>query len=108
MLRSSLLSSITSIDEWVALSGQRVRFTPKQFSMLKVLVRYYGQVVTFKELLEEVWGPEYTDDRTYIKVFINRIRTKIHDDPVTSKYIWTHRGLGYMFRPTATIRWYNG
>ncbi len=95
-------------EEWVAISGQRVHFTPKQFSMLKVLVRYYGQVVTFNKLLEEVWGPEYTDERTYIKVFISRIRIKIHDDPVNSKYIFTYRGSGYMFRSTATIRWYNG
>jgi two-component system KDP operon response regulator KdpE len=81
----------------VTLSGQGVKLTPTEYSLLHQLVLHRGKVLTHEMLLRSVWGPEYDGEKEYIRVFVNRIRKKIGDDPTDPKYIWTQPGVGYRF-----------
>ena len=63
------------------------------------MMRYAGKVVTHRLLLEEVWGPEYRDSVHYLRVFINRLRRKIEDDPSRPTHIVTEPGVGYRILP---------
>lgn len=63
--------------------------------MLAYLMRHTGRIVTHRMLLRDVWGPEYGRETQYLRVFINRLRRKIEDDPAHPHYIVTEPGVGY-------------
>lgn len=69
--------------------------TPREFDVLAYLLYHAGKVVTHRLLLQEVWGPEYGRETQYLRVFINRLRRKIEDDPSHPRYIMTEPGVGY-------------
>ena len=75
--------------------------TPREFDVLAYLVRNAGRVVTHRLLLGEVWGPEYDSETHYLRVFINRLRRKIEDDPAHPHVIVTEPGVGYRLLPVA-------
>ena len=74
-----------------------VRLTPKEFEMLRYLVSQEGRVVTHRELLQAVWGPDYGDQSDYLRVFITHLRKKIEPDPAQPRYIVTEPWVGYRF-----------
>ncbi|MBV9280453.1 MAG: response regulator transcription factor [Chloroflexi bacterium] len=76
-------------------NGARLELTPREFDVLAYLMRHSGKVVTHRVLLQEVWGPEYGRETQYLRVFINRLRRKIEDDPSHPRYIATEPGVGY-------------
>ncbi len=84
----------------VAVSGQDVHLTPKQFDLLVVLAQHAGQVLTHRALLQAVWGTN-ADQPEYLRVHIGQLRKKIEtsDEP---RYIVTEPWIGYRFRPTGT------
>jgi len=61
------------------------------------LVRNEGRVLSNQMLLERVWGPEYTTETDYIKVYIQRLREKLEEDPRNPRMILSERGIGYKF-----------
>ncbi|HEX8918181.1 MAG TPA: response regulator transcription factor [Chloroflexota bacterium] len=69
--------------------------TPREFDVLAFLMRHTGRVITHRVLLQEVWGPQYGMEAHYLRVFINRLRHKIEDDPSHPRYIITEPGVGY-------------
>ena len=69
--------------------------TPREFDVLSYLMRHAGKVVTHRLLLADVWGPTYEGETQYLRVFINRLRRKIEDDPPHPRYIVTEPGVGY-------------
>ncbi|MBE2269503.1 MAG: response regulator transcription factor [Anaerolinea sp.] len=71
--------------------------TPKEFSLLGVLVRNAGRVVPREELVTEAWGEEYADAIDSLKLYIHYLRQKIERDPEHPDYILTSRGVGYRF-----------
>ncbi len=73
--------------------------TPREFAVLAHLMRHSGKVVTHRQVLVEVWGPEYAHETQYVHVFVNRLRHKIEDDPAHPRYIVTEPGVGYRFLP---------
>lgn len=79
--------------------GTPLDLTPREFDVLAYLVRHAGKVVTHRLLLAEVWGPEYGGETQYLRVFINRLRHKIEDEPSHPRYIQTEPGVGYRFLP---------
>jgi two-component system, OmpR family, KDP operon response regulator KdpE len=79
--------------------GQAVELTPREFDVLAYLIRHAGKVVTHRLLLAEVWGPQYKCETQYLRVFINRLRAKIEDDPAHPRYIATEPGVGYRVLP---------
>lgn len=75
--------------------GNRLAMTMTELRLLLYLADNIGHTVSHEQILEEVWGPEYINDRAYIKVFIRRLREKLEPDPSHPRYILTERGIGY-------------
>jgi len=83
----------------VLVRGQPVELTGTEYRLLYHLVRNAGQVMTHEALLARVWGREYTDELSYLKSYINRLRSKLERDPHHPEYILTEYAVGYWFRP---------
>lgn len=82
----------------VRVSGREVRLSPKQYRLLQVLVANAGKVVTHGQLLAEVWGPAHREDVHYLRVFVQKLRRQIEDDPARPVYLITELGVGYRLR----------
>jgi two-component system, OmpR family, KDP operon response regulator KdpE len=78
--------------------GQEIHLTPKEFEMLHYLMQHAGRPVPHHRLLTSIWGPEYGNEREYLRVLINQLRKKIEDDPSRPSYILTESYIGYRFR----------
>ena len=74
-----------------------IRLTPTEFALLAQLVSHAGKVVTHRQLLQKVWGPEYGDEAEYLRVYVQRLRRKIEPEPATPHYLLTEPGVGYRF-----------
>ena len=79
----------------VSVDGQNVELTPIEFKLLACLAEQEGKVLAHRFLLNQVWGPDYEDDRQYLKLYIWYLRQKIEDNPNNPKLILTQRGAGY-------------
>jgi two-component system KDP operon response regulator KdpE len=87
---------IIDSESWeVRLRGDRVELTSTEARLLFYLAENAGRVLSHRQILTEVWGPEYIDNLDYTKLFIWRLRQKIEDDPSHPRYILTERGIGY-------------
>lgn len=79
--------------------GQReIKLTPTEYEILKYLVAHAGKVVTHQQLLRQVWGPAYTNEPHYVRVYVGQLRHKIESDPAQPRYILTEPGVGYRLR----------
>jgi two-component system KDP operon response regulator KdpE len=74
-----------------------IRLTPTQWHVVEVLVRNRGKLVTQQELLQEVWGPGYSEETHYLRVFLAQIRRKLEADPSHPRHFITEPGMGYRF-----------
>ncbi|MBA2680923.1 MAG: response regulator transcription factor [Ktedonobacteraceae bacterium] len=81
----------------VRLRGSEVRLSPTEFAFLKLLVINVNKVVTHRTLLQSIWGPEYSGESEYLRVYINRLRHKLEVDPANPRYLLTEPGVGYRF-----------
>jgi DNA-binding response OmpR family regulator len=81
----------------VTVEGDQVKLTPTEYRLLAYLVQNAGQVLTFTQILQNVWGWEYQDDLDYVRVYVWHLRQKIEQDPKNPKYIQTEIGVGYRF-----------
>jgi two-component system KDP operon response regulator KdpE len=79
----------------VALAGQPLALTPTEYAVLAELAANLGRVVTSRQLLKRVWGPQYGDATDYVKGVIRRLRVKLEPDPARPRYILTEPHLGY-------------
>ena len=79
----------------VTARGRRVRLTPKEFELLRYLVAHANKVLSHRELLQAVWGPDYGDQVDYLRVFVNQLRKKIEANPSTPAYLLTEPWVGY-------------
>jgi two-component system KDP operon response regulator KdpE len=78
--------------------GEEVHLTPIEYKLLAALVRSMGRVVTQRQLLHEVWGPEYTDAPHYLRIYMQHLRHKLEADPARPRYLLTEPGVGYRLR----------
>lgn len=78
-------------------NNQLVRLTSTEYSLLALLVKNEGKVLTHQYLLRAIWGPGYIHQSQYLRVFIAQIRKKIEDDPNRPVYLITESGVGYRF-----------
>ncbi len=85
----------------VTVNEERVKLTPREFRLFALLVENAGRILTHKQILEKVWGWEYTDDLDYVRIYISHLRQKIEPTPVLPRYIITEPGVGYYFQKTA-------
>jgi len=79
----------------VTVAGREVQLTPTEYDLLRVLVVHAGKVLTHRQILREVWGPEYMDETHYLRVYFGQLRQKLEDDPARPKLILTEAGVGY-------------
>jgi len=79
----------------VQLHGQALHLTPTEFKLLARLVRSAGRVVTHRQLLADVWGPEYTDHVHYLRLYMAQLRAKIEREPAEPRHLLTETGVGY-------------
>jgi two-component system alkaline phosphatase synthesis response regulator PhoP len=75
-----------------------IELTPTEFRLLAALVRRLDCVIPHRQLLRQVWGPEYSDEVHYLKLYIRYLRQKLEKDPANPKYLLTEWGVGYRFR----------
>jgi len=78
--------------------GAAVRLTPTQWHIVEVLVRNAGRLVTYEQLLQEVWGPTYGKETNYLRVFMTQIRQKLEPDSSAPRYFITEPGIGFRFQ----------
>lgn len=81
----------------VFVNGQEVALTPKEFDVLRYLLRNCGRVLSPEAILTNIWGSEYAGDRQLLKQFIYRLRSKLEPNPSQPQYLITIRGSGYVF-----------
>ncbi|HWS76326.1 MAG TPA: response regulator [Quisquiliibacterium sp.] len=75
--------------------GAAVHLTPTEFRLLARLVRSAGQVVTHRQLLLEVWGPEYVEHTHYLRLYMAQLRAKLEAEPADPQVLLTETGVGY-------------
>jgi two-component system, OmpR family, KDP operon response regulator KdpE len=85
-------------DRRVVRGGQEVHLTPIEFDLVRVLAQHGGRLVTHRQLLQEVWGPEYGQETHYLRVHVAHIRAKLEIDPSRPQYLITEPGVGYRLR----------
>ena len=74
-----------------------VRLTATEWHILEVLVRHREKLVPHRQLLKEVWGPQYETETNYLRVYLAQLRRKLEPDPSHPRYLLTEPGLGYRF-----------
>jgi len=77
--------------------GAEVRLTPIEWGMVEVLVRNAGRLVSQRQLLQDVWGPQYGEETNYLRVHMAHIRRKLEPEPARPRYFVTEPGMGYRF-----------
>jgi two-component system KDP operon response regulator KdpE len=82
-------------ERLVTRAGERIKLTPHEFDLLRVLARNRGKLLTHRMLLREVWGPAYGDEAHYLHVYVSHLRAKIEADPSNPQIVLTEPGAGY-------------
>ena len=86
---------IDVVERIVTRDGKRVKLSPHEFDLLRVLAQNEGKLLTHRMLLREVWGPAYQVEAHYIHVYVSHLRRKIEPDPSSPRYLLTEPGAGY-------------
>jgi two-component system KDP operon response regulator KdpE len=81
----------------VCVNDYEIRLTPTEFKLLATFVKHKGQVLTFQQLLEQVWGYEYNTEHHYPRIYVSHLRRKIEPDAKNPTYIQNEYGVGYRF-----------
>ena len=81
----------------VSIDNEPVKLTATEYSLLTLLAKNDGKVLTQQYILRTIWGPGYTQQSQYLRVFVGQLRKKIEPNPNTPKFILTESGIGYRF-----------
>ena len=92
--------TINLMDRRVTRSGEPVHLTPTEWQIVERLARNPGRLVTQRQLLQDVWGPQYEHETNYLRVHLAAIRRKLEPDPGRPRYFITESGIGYRFEPS--------
>ncbi len=79
----------------VTVKGQEVRLTATEYNLLRLLVKHAGKVLTHRQILKEVWGPNADEQTHYLRVYVARLREKIEPVPARPTLLITEPGIGY-------------
>jgi two-component system, OmpR family, KDP operon response regulator KdpE len=82
----------------VYLNEQEVHLTPIEYKLLTVLIQNAGKVVTHSQLLKEVWGPSYSKETQYLRVYMTQLRHKLESDPARPRFLINEPGIGYRLK----------
>jgi two-component system, OmpR family, KDP operon response regulator KdpE len=89
--------NIDMINHVVRKNGEIIKLTTTEFSLLALLAKNHGRVLTHQFILKEVWGYGYQEQTQYLRVFIAQLRKKIEDNPSNPVLLITESGIGYRF-----------
>jgi len=78
-------------------NNEPIKLTSTEYSLLTLLAKNEGRVLTHQYILKEVWGMGYIEQTQYLRVFVAQLRKKIEDDPAKPKLLITESGIGYRF-----------
>ena len=78
-------------------NNEIIKLTTTEFTLLALLAKNEGRVLTHVYILQEIWGYGYTEETQYLRVFVAQLRKKIEDDPSKPKLLITESGIGYRF-----------
>src|SRR5664280_3859090 len=79
-------------------AGDPIRLTPTEWSLLELLIRNPGKLMTQRDLLTRVWGPDHPRDNDYLRVYLARLRRKLEPVPSRPRYLITEPGMGYRYQ----------
>jgi two-component system, OmpR family, KDP operon response regulator KdpE len=83
----------------VRAGGTEVHLTPTEYDLLCELTRNAGKVLTHRELLQRVWGPDYSGENTYLRTFVRHLRRKLEPNPAEPRFLRNELGVGYFVPP---------
>jgi two-component system, OmpR family, KDP operon response regulator KdpE len=89
---------IDLVSRVVTVAGGEVRLTPIEYKLLATLARRAGRVLTYQQLLKEVWGPRYATQKQYLHVYMGHLRNKLEQDPARPRFLLTEPGVGYRLK----------
>jgi two-component system, OmpR family, KDP operon response regulator KdpE len=89
--------AIDFVDRMVSNGAKPIHLTPKELELLRYLTQHPNQVVSHRELLQAIWGPDYGSQVDYLRVFIKNLRKKIEKNPEHPEFITTEPWVGYRF-----------
>jgi two-component system, OmpR family, KDP operon response regulator KdpE len=81
----------------VFVGEKEIHLTPNEYRLLTTLIKYAGKVVTHRQLLKEVWGPDSVYETHYLRVYMAQLRRKVEEDAAQPRYLLTEPGVGYRF-----------
>jgi two-component system KDP operon response regulator KdpE len=81
-------------------SDVQVKLTATEYNLLTLFVRNAGKVLTHRYILEQIWGPKFTEETEYTRVYVGQLRKKIEDDPGNPRLLLTESGIGYRLEYT--------
>jgi DNA-binding response OmpR family regulator len=87
----------------VKANGNSIDLTPTEFRLLAALVQKADRVIPHRQLLRQVWGPEYSEEVHYLKLYVRYLRQKLEKDPSNPEYLLTEWGVGYRFRDMTNL-----
>jgi two-component system KDP operon response regulator KdpE len=82
----------------VTRAGEDLHLTPTEYKLLTALIRHAGKVITHRQLLKEVWGPNSINQTHYLRVYMAQLRHKIEEDPTRPRLLTTESGVGYRLK----------
>ena len=74
---------------------EQLRLTPTEWKLLEILVQNPGKLVSQRQLLQDVWGPQYGSETNYLRQYMAQLRHKLEDDPSHPRHLLTEPGMGY-------------
>jgi two-component system KDP operon response regulator KdpE len=89
------LRHVQPLSESDTLDGQPIKLTVTEYALLRLLIQHAGKVLTHRQLLKEVWGPQYEEETQYLRVYVAQLRRKLEADPANPTLILTESGVGY-------------
>ncbi|MDN5987861.1 MAG: winged helix-turn-helix domain-containing protein, partial [Enterobacterales bacterium] len=85
------------INRRVSRAGEDLHLTPLEFRLLTELIANAGKVLTQRQLLSTVWGPNYVEHSHYLRIYMGHLRQKLEAEPARPKHLLTETGVGYRF-----------
>jgi two-component system KDP operon response regulator KdpE len=89
--------TVDPVARTISRSGEWLHLTATEYNLLLLLLKNEGRVLTHQYILKEIWGPVYTTQSQYLRVYIGQLRKKIEQNPDKPRYIITEPGIGYRF-----------
>jgi len=90
---------IDFVNQKVKVDNQQIKLTPTEYHLLALLVKTRGEIVPYRRIMEEIWGKDYAGETDNIRIYVRRLRKKLHDTPPSM--IANERGFGYTFKGSA-------